>query len=482
MMRTGLLACSLLFPLALATPAGAASASTQPADTQPAAATYQLPEAHRVKLPNGLVLLLVEKHDLPLTSVTLALRTGSLEDPAGKPAVSALTAELLRKGTDTRSAAAIAEQLDFIGMTLAATSASPENTTVSADFLAKDTDPALKLLADMVLHPVFPAPEVAKAVAQRQERLRTEKDNAQLAVTQYFLATLYAGHPYSSQLTATEATLGSISRADLVAFHDKVYTPANAVIAIVGDFDTAAMEARLKGLFGAWKGVAPVPVAVPALRPVSGRHVLLVDKPDATQSYFILGNVGLSQTDPDRAQVEVVNTLFGGRFTSMFNDELRIKSGYSYGANSRFEEFRTPGPFEMSTFTKNATTGPAIDKTFEVVDRLHAHPFTAIQIASATAYLRGTFPPTLETTVALARRLAIDEVEGISRAQFNAELAAEQATTLPDANRVIDKDFLTRDNYVLVIVGKASEIAPVAAKYGTVTTVRITDPGFGTSN
>jgi predicted Zn-dependent peptidase len=217
---------------------------------------------------------------------------------------------------------------------------------------------------------------------------------------------------------------------------------------------------------------------VPAMKPVTGKHVVLVDKPDATQTYFIVGNVGISQTDPDRAPVHIVNTLFGGRFSSIFNEELRIKSGYSYGASSRFEEFETPGPFLMSTYTRNATTEPAIDKTLEVLDRLHTHPFTDGDITSAKNYIRGGFPPTLETNPELSRRLATNEVEGISRAQFNAELAAEQATTLAEANRVIDKDFPLRDNYVMVIVGKASEIGSIASKYGTVTTKKIADPGY----
>ncbi len=132
----------------------------------------------------------------------------------------------------------------------------------------------------------------------------------------------------------------------------------------------------------------------------------------------------------------------------------------------------------MSTYTRNATTEPAIDKTFEVLDRLHTHPFDDGQLVSAKNYIRGLFPPTLETGPALARRLAVNEVEGITRAQFNAEQAQEQSTTLKDMNRVIDKDFPARDNYVLVIVGKASEIAPIAAKYGPVTTKKITDPGY----
>ena len=449
-------------------------------------AIYQLPEAKRVALPNGLVLLLVEKHELPLTAVTLVLRSGTLQDPDGKPGVSSLTEELLRRGTTTRTAAQMASEIDFIGMQFGGGggrgggggAASYNETDIAADFLAKDTDKALSIYSDAILHPVFPEAELKKAVAQRQERLRTSKDDAQTAVSQYFLAALYAGHPYSRGLQTSETSLGSITKDDLAAFYKRVYTPGNAVLAVVGDFNSAEMEGKLKTLFGGWSGAAPAPVKVAAMKPVMGKHVVLVDKPDATQTYFMVGNVGISQTDPDRAPVHIVNTLFGGRFSSMFNDELRIKSGYSYGANSRFEEFQTPGPFVMSTYTRNATTEPAIDKTLEVLDRLHTHPFAEGDITSAKNYIRGGFPPTLETGPELSRRLAVNEVEGISRAQFNAELAAEQAASLADANRVIDKDFPLRDNYVMVIVGKASEIGSMASKYGAVATKKITDPGY----
>jgi len=457
-----------------------------------AVAVYQLPEAKRVKLPNGLVILLLEQHELPLTAITVALRSGTLQDPEGKPGVSAFTEELLRRGTQngdqTKSAEQIATEIDFIGMQFGGGgggrggggggAASYDTTDISGDFLAKDSDKALAIVADVILHPTFPADELKKAIAQRQERLKTSKDDAQTAVSQYFLATLYAGHPYSKGLSTSEASLDSITRDDIVAFYKRVYTPANAVISVVGDFKSAEMEKKLTTLFGDWKGAAPAPVTVPVLKPVTGRHVVLVDKPDATQTYFIIGNVGISESDPDRAPIRVVNLLFGGRFTSIFNDELRIKSGYTYGASSRFEEFRTPGPFVMSTYTRNATTEPAIDLSLDVLGRIHTHPFTDDSLTSAKNYIRGTFPPTLETGPELARRLATNEVEGISREKFNAELAQEQATTLADANKVIDKDFPTKDNYVMVIVGKASEIGAMASKYGTVTTKKISDPGY----
>lgn len=247
---------------------------------------------------------------------------------------------------------------------------------------------------------------------------------------------------------------------------------------MAGDFDSDAMQSKITRAFGTWTGPAPAAVPLPALKPVSGKRLLLVDKPDATQTYFIIGNMGIASTNPDRGYIDVVNTLFGGRFTSLFNTELRIKSGYSYGAFSFFNEMRAPGPFAMLTFTKNAITEPAIDKSLEVLDRLHKQGFTADDVVSAKTYINGTLPPRFETTPQLARTLTALELSGITRDQFNQNLIKQQGTTADDARRIIDTYFPSQD-YVMVLIGKGSEIQKIASKYApNVTTKKISDPGF----
>ncbi len=264
----------------------------------------------------------------------------------------------------------------------------------------------------------------------------------------------------------------------MAGFYRAAYTPGNTIIAAAGDFDLTAMEKKIIGMFGGWSGAAPKAINVPGLKPVTGKRLLLVDKPDATQTYFMIGNIGIARSNPDRGAIAVVNTLFGGRFTSLFNTELRIKSGYSYGAFSFFDQLRAPGPFIMSTFTKNATTEPAIDKTLEVLGRLHDQGFTDEEITSAKAYISGTLPPRFETTPQLAGTMATLELYGITRDQFNQDLVKQQATTAADARRMIDSYFPSQD-YVMVLVGKASEIQKIAAKYApTVATKKISDPGF----
>jgi predicted Zn-dependent peptidase len=319
---------------------------------------------------------------------------------------------------------------------------------------------------------------VKKKIAQEQDGIRSAKDEPQSVIQLYFMKFLYGDHPYGRPSGGDEQSLANISRGDIAAFYRGHYTPGNTIVAVAGDFDSAAMQAKIAQLFGSWGGKAPAAAAVPAPKPVSGKRVLLVDKPDATQTYFMIGNVGIASTNPDRGPIDVVNTLFGGRFTSLFNTELRIKSGYSYGAFSYFDELRAPGPFIMSTFTKNATTEQAIDKSFEVLGRLHKDGFTAEEIASAKTYINGSLPPRYETTPQIARTMTALELSGITGGQFNQNLVKLQGTTGPDAHRVIDTYFPSQD-YVLVLVGKASEIQKIAAKYApNVATKKISDPGF----
>ena len=441
------------------------------------AQAFQLPSYKHVELPNGLTLLLLEKHDLPMISIEVGLRSGSVADPAGKEGIASLSASLLRKGTTTRNSEQVSADLDFIGMQYSA-QVDQDATRVSADFLKKDLDAALSLLADVLLHPSFPDAEVKKHIAQQQDAIRASKDEPRQVIQLYFMKFLYGDHPYARPSEGDERSLAAISREDIAAFYRSHYTPGNTVVAVAGDFDSDAMQSKITRAFGTWTGPAPAAVPLPALKPVSGKRLLLVDKPDATQTYFIIGNMGIASTNPDRGYIDVVNTLFGGRFTSLFNTELRIKSGYSYGAFSFFNEMRAPGPFAMLTFTKNATTEPAIDKSLEVLDRLHKQGFTADDVVSAKTYINGTLPPRFETTPQLARTLTALELSGITRDQFNQNLIKQQGTTADDARRIIDTYFPSQD-YVMVLIGKGSEIQKIASKYApNVTTKKISDPGF----
>jgi len=467
MTRTIRILCSLLVALAAAAPAVA----------QPGSLT--LPPYKKVVLKNGMTLLLMEQREVPLVAFSAFLKAGSVSDPAGKEGVASMTAALLRKGTATRSADDFSAQLDFIGGSFGA-GAMPDYTSLSAEFMKKDLAKGLELVADALLHPSFPDAEVNKLAAQRVDGIKSAKDRAAGVIGQYFNAYLYGKHPYARPTGGDETSVASITRDDVVKFYQANYTPGATVMAVVGDFSAADMEKQLAAVFAAWpaKSAPPSPVAVTDAPAVKGRRLLLVDKPDSTQTYFRVGNVGIARSNPDRVLIEIVNTLFGGRFTSMINTELRIKSGLTYGANSGFVEWKAKGPFFINSYTSNANTEKALDLTLDVLKRLHEKGISDDDLKSAKAYLKGQFPPDVETADQLAGVLSKLVFDGLDEREINTYYAKIDAATMADVNRAV-KQYFPLDNLVFVLVGKASEIEPVAKKYAPVVDRKsISAPGF----
>jgi len=219
-------------------------------------------------------------------------------------------------------------------------------------------------------------------------------------------------------------------------------------------------------------------VTIPEATPFSGKKLLLVDKPDSTQTFFVVGNLGINRTNADRVYINIINTLFGGRFTSMLNSELRIKSGLSYGARSSFTERKVRGPFLISTYTRNETTEKAIDLTLDVMKRLREKGITEEELKSAKTYIKGQFPPTIETNDQLAGTLTQLELYGLDENEVNGLYARIDSMTMADAQRVI-KQYFPLDDLVFVLIGKAEEIKKVAQKYAQkLDSKSINQPGF----
>ena len=454
MTRSTRILCSLLLVLAVAAPAVAQTGS------------LTLPPYKKVVLKNGMTLLLMEQREVPLVAFSILVKAGSVSDPTGKEGVASMTAALLRRGTATRSADDFAAQIDFIGGSFGA-GASADATVMSAEFMKKDLARGLELVADAVLHPVFPADEVKKLAAQRVDGIKSAKDRATGVIGQYFNAYLYGRHPYGRPTGGDETSVASITRDDVVKFYETNYTPGGTVMAVVGDFAPADMEQQLAAVFAAWPAKAAPQVAVADAPLVKGRKLLLVDKPDSTQTYFRIGNIGIARSNPDRVLIDIVNTLFGGRFTSMINTELRIKSGLTYGANSGFAQWKAKGPFFVNSYTSNANTEKALDMTLDVLKRLHEKGISDDDLKSAKAYLKGQFPPDIETPDQLAGVLSELVFNGLDEREINTYYAKIDAATMTDINRVI-KQYFPLDNLVFVLVGKASDIEPVAKKYAPV--------------
>jgi DNA-directed RNA polymerase len=352
--------------------------------------------------------------------------------------------------------------------------------SVSVQVMKKDTATGLDLLSDALLNATFPQEEVAKLVQQRVDAIKSDKDQALAVLPLYFDAFLYGTHRYARPRDGDEKSLPTITRDAVVKFYRADFTPANTILAVVGDFDRAEMERVLSQRFGSWTGRQAAAVDLPDQADVKGKRLLLVDKPDATQTYYSIGNVGVTRTNPDRVSIRVVNTVFGGRFASMLNTELRIRSGLTYGARSYFDQRKARGPFVISSYTRTETTEKAMDLTLEVVKRLHEKGFSRDELELAKSYIKGQFPPTVETSEQLASQLAQLEFYGLDEHEIDDFYAKIDAMTLEDAQRVI-RQYFPLDNLVFVVIGKAAEISPVVGKYAPqMKTLSINEAGFGT--
>jgi len=415
---------------------------------------------------------------VPMVALDITVRGGSLADPDGKEGTAALLGELLQKGAGTRTAAAFAEAVDAVGGRLSV-NVGRESLSISGDFLAKDSALMVELAADMLLRPTLDPAEFDKERTRAIRSLQAAKDSGPDGlIPRYGYAWLFAGHPYGRASSGDETSLAAIAHADLLAFRRDHVGADRAIISVVGDFDAKALRKAIDSAFGDWPaatGTLPE-VAEPARQ--EGRRVLLVDKPGATQTYFWLGNVGADLRDPQRTAQDLVQTVFGGRFTSMLNTELRVKSGLTYGARARIDRLSRPGAAAIASFTRTDASAQAIDMALEVLDRLHATGLDQAMLDSGRNYDMGQFPPTLETAPQLAQQLSFMERHGLPRSEvdeFAGRLRALDLETVNAATRV----FPASSNLAIVLIGDAAAIRETAAKYGPVTEMAIIDPRFG---
>ena len=449
-----------------------------------ASAQVKLPEFTKRVLPNGVVLELLPKRDVPMITLCALIRGGAEADPADKAGLGFVTAAMLRQGTAKRSAEEFSEQLDFIGATLRA-GVDEQSTTIVTEFLSKDLDRALDLFSDAILHPTFPEDEVKKLLARGIDAARAAKDSPRGVTGRYFRTFFYpAGHPYARQVSGDEISLARIGREDMVEYHNRLYSGRNLVITAAGDLNPASLGAKLAEVFGAlrdgdtyqWVEKTP-PLGREKLR------LLLVNNPDATQTYFMIGQPGIRRTDPDRVLIRLVNTLFGGRFTSMLNDELRVNAGLTYGAFSIVERRRLPGAIAISSFTGTETTAKAIDLALEVLRRFRENGITPEQLDSAKAYVKGHYATeTLETAAQLAAALGELELYDLDRDEIDGLYSRVDAATLDEANAAIKKHYRL-GNLQFVLVGDAAKIKDSVAKYApAMKVISITAPGFGSGD
>jgi zinc protease len=431
-----------------------AAGASEVIDTRPSPDGFDLPPYTRIVMPNGLVVLLMEQTEVPIVNMRLTLRGGASSDPKGKEGLASLTADLLTAGTAARTAQQLANEIDFVGGELSA-SAGADTTVVVSQFMQKDVEKQLELMADVVLRPAFAQAEVDRVKQQRLAEIAALPENAAAYTDAQFEAAIFAGTPYGHPAFGLRKSVESITREEVAGFYRASYAPNNGVLAVVGAFKTAEMLARLRAAFGGWERRDLAPVSFNAPAAVSGRRVIVVDYPGLTQTQIRIGGVGVSRNDPAYYALQVANVALGSGFTSRLMEEIRVNRSLSYTARSSVTGRAHPGPFLIMTFTKNATARETVDAALDVLKKFREGPLAEAELTRAKNVLLGRFPLALETPNGLTDMITAIEVFNLPRDYVETYAQRVRALASAEISAEIRKHFSYDDIYIVLFTTAA---------------------------
>jgi zinc protease len=419
-------------------------------------------------LPNGLRVLIIEHHEQPIVSLRFLVKSGSTQD-GNTPGLASLTSELLTKGTETRSAIQIAEEIDYIGGQLASGS-DWDATYVSATVLTKHLDVGFSLLADVALNPIFSEEEIERARQQRLTTLIRRKDDPGYLAEAQLNATIFDGHQYGKPQIGTEQSIGALTRADFLEFHKRYFTPSNTILAVVGDVNPDKVTPRIETLFGDWQRQLELTDSIQQPKDLQRVAVRVVDKPGAVQSAIRVGHVGIARKSDDFIPIVVLNTLLGGYFNSRININLREGKGYTYGAQTTFDVRKLRGPFVVSADVRNAVTDSAISEILYELQRIREEPVATEELAMVKEFLIGSFPLQIETPNQIASKVIDLELYDLPRDFYDTFNEHVQAVGAQDLLHVAQKH-LHPDKLAIVVSGDSREVAEKLQKFGPVDVV-----------
>jgi len=416
---------------------------------------FEFPNAAEKTLANGLRVFVVTDHKEPAVAARLLIMSaGSIKDPANSPGVAEMTANLLTQGTEKRSAKDIADAIDFVGGSLNA-SAGKDGTTVTLGVVRKDLDLGLDLMSDVVLYPAFKAEELDRQRQQLLSSLTVQYSDPQYLASAVFSRAVYGNSPYGLPGEGTPETVQKLNRDELAEFHGANYSPGDSFLAFAGDVTPDEAFAAAEKYFGVWtkKNISSNAPVLPSS--LSGKHVFLIDKPDAVQTQIRAGKLGIRRGDPHYIPVEVMNRIFGGGYNSLLNTEVRVKKGLTYGAYSQFAPHLYAGAFFVGTFTRTEATVEATKLVVDLLSKMSAGAVTPQQLNFARDYLAGVYPIQSETAEQVADRILTAAIFG---------LPPDYNRTYPDKVRGVTssqvdemaKRYLSTDDLDIVLVGNIS--------------------------
>jgi predicted Zn-dependent peptidase len=414
--------------------------------------------AYRHVLSNGVAGYFVEDHDLPLTNISLTIRVGSYLDPKGKEGLaSAVGSQIRSGGTSTYKAEQFDEEADFLAANLSSGIGGTQG-WASVNFLSKDADKALELFFDMLRNPAFQQDRLdlfKSQVLQQIERRNDRTDDIEAREWNRLLR----GDDHFTTVPSTKASIGSLTRDDLIAFHRKYYHPGNFIVAVSGDFKADDMKARLeKGLAG-WTSSGEKVTEVPKPDFVPAPGVYMVNKADANQARVSIGHLGIVRGNPDEFALDLMNDILGGSgFTSRITNRVRSDEGLAYSAGSSFASgVYYPGQFRASFQSKSSTAAQAAQIVLDEINRMRTEKASEEELETVKNNAIEVFPRFFASSAAIAGTFAADEFTGRDPRYWETYRDKLRAVTVADVQRVARK-YLEPEKLVVLAVGNVEDV------------------------
>lgn len=474
MNRTLLLTMLLAATTFATVPQAAAQATTWQQVPIPPLPAFKPQQPKRVELKNGMVIFLQEDHELPLIDGTARIRGGSVNEPASKTGLMDIYGEVWRTGgTKTQTG----DQLDdFLEVRAAKveTGSGPDSTTISFSCLKADLDDVFKAFVDVLQNPEFRADKIDLAQKEEGDGISRRNDDAgEIAHRESVKLAYGPDNPYAR--VPEYATVAAITRQDLIDWHGHYVHPNNIILGISGDFDSAAMEARLRAAFDAWPKGPAIPKNEIQYSPAKPGYYL-VPKDDVNQSNIHMVTLGTTRDNPDYYAISVFNEAFGGGFSSRLFNDIRTKRGLAYGVGGGVgTNFGHPGILQISIGTKSGTTIEAIQAAYENIDNLATHPITDEEIQHAKDAILNAFIFRLDSPDKILGERMTYEYYGYPPDWLDKYQAEIKKVTAADVNRVAAK-YLHKNQLAVLVVGNTKDFDKPLSSLGTVKEIDITIP------
>jgi zinc protease len=421
------------------------------------------PHRSKAKLANGLELILVESHTIPKFHGELFFRSGNAAAADRAVSLAEMTAAMVRTGTTKSSSREIEERLRGLGADLSV-SAGQDTSAISFAGLSDQAEPLLQLVNDLAREASFPAPEFDRERRQKLEEVKLERTQPGFLAGDRLRKVLFDKHPYSL-VSPTEEQVAAYSVEQLQSLYRDFYTPENAILLLVGDFEPAKMRDTVEKVFGNWSGKKPILQEFPAPPTPIARRVYLVHVPGAVQTQILCGCHAITRKHPDWVKLALTNSLYGGAFNSRLVMNIREDKGYTYSPRSAVNPLRQYGYFSVSAAVRNEVVAASLTEIFYEIDKLRSLAVPENELLDAQNYLTGVFSMGLATQSGLLSQistLALNELPDDYLETYRQKIRA----LTPGDVLIAARAYFDSANMQIVVVGDRAQIESEAALFG----------------